>query len=75
VINADGTDERELTNNPSDDYFPAWSLNGTKIAFCSKRDGNPEIYVMNPDGSNQIRVTNNPANDIYPQWVASTYVK
>jgi len=48
--------------------MPAWSPNGTKIAFQSSRDGNPEIYVMNADGSNSTRLTENRANDEFPVW-------
>ena len=39
-----------------------------KIAFVSKRDGNPEIYVMNPDGTGQKRITSNNDVDSYPVW-------
>jgi Tol biopolymer transport system component len=45
---------------------PAPTLDGTKIAFTSERDGNPEIYVMNSDGSGQTRLTNNSTSDTYP---------
>ena len=34
-----------------DDSYPAWSPDGSKIAFTSTRDGNSEIYVSNPDGT------------------------
>jgi len=44
------------------------TLEQTKIAFESYRDGNFEIYVMNADGSKQIRLTNNPAYDGFPSW-------
>lgn len=37
---------------------PAWSPDGTKIAFHSNRDGPVEIYVMDADGSDPIRLTN-----------------
>lgn len=39
-----------------------------KIAFMSKRDGNPEIYIMNPDGSEQVNLTQHPAADYHPAW-------
>jgi len=81
VMNADGTNPVRLTVNVklSEDGFgpvygmdfgPAWSPDGTKIAFWSTRDGlaNPEIYVMNADGSNQVRLTINPAEDRDPFW-------
>lgn len=69
VMDADGSNQRRLTNNPaSGNASSAWSPDGQKIAFYSLRDGNREIYVMDADGSNQRRVTNNPAGDWYPSW-------
>ena len=59
VMNADGSDQTRLTNNPTYDRYPCFSPDGTKIAFMSSRDGDYEIYVMNADGSNQTRLTNN----------------
>lgn len=46
----------------------AWSRDGHRIAFTSRRDGNNEIYVMNADGSGLARVTNDSANDQHPTW-------
>jgi Tol biopolymer transport system component len=68
VMNADGTNVRQLTNNSSHDEGPAWSPDGTQIVFTSERDGNSEIYLMNPDGTNQRRFTNDPALDESPDW-------
>jgi Tol biopolymer transport system component len=56
------------TKDPSFDGDPAWSPDGTRIAFASHRDGNAEIYIMNVDGSGPIHLTNNPAIDLAPAW-------
>jgi hypothetical protein len=53
---------------PVDNFDPAWSPDGTKIAFASNRDGNDEIYVMNADGTDPTDLTKNPANDFGPSW-------
>ncbi len=39
VMNADGSGQTRLTNDPADDSAPAWSTDGTQIAFESDRDG------------------------------------
>ena len=59
VMNADGSLQVNLTKNPARDLNPAWSPDGTKIAFVSDRDGDipGNVYVMNADGSNVTRVT------------------
>jgi Tol biopolymer transport system component len=68
VMNADGSNQTRLTDNPVDDGAPSWSPHDQKIAFASERDGNEEIYTMNADGSNLMRLTDNPAPDETPSW-------
>ena len=63
-----GGERKRLTTNPAADVGPTWSADGKRIAFCSARDGNNEIYVINADGSGQERLTNNRAVDTSPSW-------
>ena len=50
--------------------MPAFSPDGTKIAFVSLENGaaNPEIYVMDADGSGRTRLTTSAGNDFDPAW-------
>ena len=68
VMDADGSNVRQLTDSPGLDEGPVWSPDGTKIAFSSDRDGQQELYVMNADGTNPRRLTDNPARDESPDW-------
>ena len=73
VMDADGTDVLQLTRSALGNGEPAWSPDGSAIAFVSQRDNNPEIYVMASDGSNQRRLTRSEqpgpeAGDFSPAW-------
>ncbi|MBI5032397.1 MAG: PD40 domain-containing protein [Chloroflexi bacterium] len=68
IMNADGSQAMNLSNNPANDTLPAWSPDGSRILFTSNRDGNNEIYVMNANGAYQVRLTNHWAADEYPAW-------
>jgi Tol biopolymer transport system component len=53
VARADGSDRRNLTNHPANDWGPDWSPDGRSIIFNSDREGGPlRGYLMDPDGSN-----------------------
>jgi TolB protein len=62
-----------VTQGPKvgENWLPAWSPDGARVAFSSTRDGNPEIYIANRDGSNVHRLTNSPTIDISPTWSPS----
>ena len=58
----------QLTQDPGPDQDPAWSPDGTRIAFTSTRDGDDEIYVMHADGSNPVQLTQPQSSDDCPAW-------
>jgi uncharacterized RDD family membrane protein YckC len=66
IVQADGRGLRNLTAGPEDDTSPAWSPDGTKIAFASSRSGAYGIFLMNPDGSAIEPLTNRSADAIDP---------
>ncbi|MGZ4694127.1 MAG: TolB family protein, partial [Acidimicrobiales bacterium] len=69
TVEPDGSGLLRLTNNQADDEMPAWSPDGTRIAFVSNRDAsNEDIYTMNADGSGVVRITDDPSPDFDPAW-------
>jgi Tol biopolymer transport system component len=67
VMNADGSHQRRLTNDPARDDDPSWSPNGRQILFASDRDGDAEIHLMEADGSRVRQLTDNTGLDFQPE--------
>ncbi len=57
-----------LSNNAGTDDYPAWSPDGSRIAFHSSRDGNLNVFTMNADGTGVTRLTSDPAFDAGAAW-------
>ncbi len=68
VESIDVKDIINLSDNLAPDENPDWSPDGTHIVFISRRDGNPEIYVMDADGQNQVNITQHNDRDYQPAW-------
>ncbi len=80
VMNANGSGQRRLTQvvlcegAAAGAREPAWSPDGTKIAFTGEEASSPcndGIYVMNANGSGKTRLTGNDPNDggaSQPAW-------
>ena len=70
TINADGTGEQQLTFGASSDSQPAWSPNGTRLAFvrCCLH-GVHQIYVMDvAHGGAPVNVSTSSRNQTAPAW-------
>jgi Tol biopolymer transport system component len=68
TMNADGSNQVDITNTATDELQPSWSPDGTKIAFTSLSSGNYDIWTMNADGSNPVNRTSNGGADMNPVW-------
>ena len=62
AMNADGTQQTNLTKNPAQEFTPTWSPDGTRLAFARNRSGNSEIYVVNANGSGLTNLSKGVAN-------------
>ena len=70
VIPVSGGAPRRLTANKASDSSPAWSPDGRKIAFVSKRDGDnaAQLYWISVDGGEAERLTEMPMAVSGPKW-------
>jgi Tol biopolymer transport system component/predicted Ser/Thr protein kinase len=69
VLNRDGTNWRDLTNDRFFDRYPRWSPDGKQIAFTSDRSGRYEIWLMDADATNLRQLTfDTPGDTSFPIW-------
>jgi dipeptidyl aminopeptidase/acylaminoacyl peptidase len=61
AMGPDGSAQTNVSNSPDPDRDPAWSPDGTKIAFsrigAASPDAHANVWVMDADGSNQVNLT------------------
>ncbi|MBC8029242.1 MAG: serine/threonine-protein kinase [Pyrinomonadaceae bacterium] len=74
VVNADGSNSRQLTSNAALNVAPSVSPDGRYIVFVSTRTGAPHIWRMDSDGTNAKQITNsiaetNPGVSPDGKWV------
>lgn len=74
VTDSSSRNQTNLTNDPANDWSPAWSPDGQNIAFVSDRQ--PQgIYVVNADGTNQRFLTDGDAPSWFPDGSKIVFTK
>jgi dipeptidyl aminopeptidase/acylaminoacyl peptidase len=61
---------RQLTTHPASESAPAWSPDGSRLAFVSRRAGDTaaQLYTMPVDGGEPTRLTTMPLGVSNPRW-------
>ena len=67
-MNADGSNQQQLTNNTVGDLTPTWSRDGQQIMFHRPVAGRLQLFVMNADGTNQHQLSNTAGINAFPNW-------
>ena len=78
-MNADGSNPQRLTNSAFHETEPAWSPDGTKIAYTRVIDDGPlnlgllpaadkDVYIMNANGTNNHLIFGGPKEQHDPSW-------
>ena len=64
----DGKTVTQLTSDPADDIMPAFSPDGSKIAFASNRSGNWDLYIKDVTGGRPVQLTNDDEHELHPSF-------
>ena len=73
TVRADGTDLRQLTSGAGAENAPAFSPDGTRIAYLVWEDASISVMVMDAGGGNPTKLATTPASESYcvrggPVW-------
>ena len=68
VASTDGANARQITRDDFGHEDPAWSPDGTKIAFVSLKSGGEVISIMDPTGAHIEALSPGNVRAIHPNW-------
>lgn len=66
VMKADGSNVRNLSKNPYEDFDPHWTTDGKHVVFTSLRTGSSQMFVLDIDSGKTLRLTENASHDLGP---------
>jgi TolB protein len=72
IMNADGSNKRQITHNHAANFAPYMTSDGKQVIFSSNMDDPKgrefDIYLINVDGTGLERVTHTPQFDGFPMF-------
>jgi TolB protein len=69
VMDADGSDARQLTTDAANDVSPSWAPDGERIAFVSDREGDrTNIFVVQVESGEVSQITFQDRGLAFPDW-------
>ncbi len=79
IMNINGSNLTDISNNGDADLMPTWNPNGDKIAFRVIGENLTDlgdIFVVNPDGTGRTKVTREPDSMIerQPDWLSGAKI-
>jgi TolB protein len=73
LMDADGSNQRQITHLGAASFGPSWTADGKRIIFSSNHHtdpklGNFDLFLVNPDGTQLEQVTTAPTFDGFPMF-------
>lgn len=68
IVNADGSDARQVTTDPGFDGEPAWSPDGQLLVYYTTSGDHAQLFTIRVDGTGATNLSNRPHDEANPAW-------
>jgi Tol biopolymer transport system component len=68
VMNADATNNHNISGENTLDGWPAWSNDGKRVVFSRRVNDRFQLFVMNRDGGGVMQLTDAAGEFVNPRW-------
>ena len=68
VMNADATNDHNISGENTLDGWPAWSNDGKRVVFSRRVNDRFQLFVMDRDGNGVMQLTDAAGEFVNPRW-------
>jgi TolB protein len=68
LMNADATNDHNISGENTLDGWPAWSNDGKRVVFSRRVNDRFQVFTMNRDGSGAVQLTDAAGEFVNPRW-------